>query len=185
MVRRPTESHVRRKSGSRPIKEMARDRDTLLLHTTNRKYHMAHLFVPFPITVDDLEGHSPNPRIGMPNNISVVKGATKLKLSRRRRGFSLCARVVVPQFRGLWLNSTRTRYFTKPSCKPCTSVFCRPNYRRRRRLSRLFARRHNIIFSSTVYRCFIFTVRRYASAVLAMGLCPSVSVCVCHKPVFY
>jgi len=30
-----------------------------------------------------------------------------------------------------------------------------------------------------------FTARCYASAVLAMGLCPSVSVCVCHKPVFY
>ena len=31
------------------------------------------------------------------------------------------------------------------------------------------------------------TARCYASAVLAMGLCPSVCVClsVCHKPVFY
>ena len=37
-----------------------RETDTLLLHTTNRKYHMAYLFVPFPITLDDLEGHSPN-----------------------------------------------------------------------------------------------------------------------------
>jgi len=34
--------------------------DTLLLHTTNRKYHIAYLFVPFPMTLDDLEGHSPN-----------------------------------------------------------------------------------------------------------------------------
>jgi len=34
--------------------------DTLLLHTTNRKYHMAYLFVPVPMTLDDLEGHSPN-----------------------------------------------------------------------------------------------------------------------------
>jgi len=35
----------------------------------------------------------------------------------------------------------------------------------------------------------VFTARCYASAVLAMGLCPSVCVCVClsvcHKPVFY
>ena len=31
----------------------------------------------------------------------------------------------------------------------------------------------------------IFTARCYASAVLAMGLCPSVSVSVCHKSVFY
>ena len=34
--------------------------DTLLLHTTNRKYRMAYLFVPFPMTLDDSEGHSRN-----------------------------------------------------------------------------------------------------------------------------
>ena len=35
--------------------------------------------------------------------------------------------------------------------------------------------------------CPIFTARCYASAVLAIGLCPSVCVCLslCHKPVFY
>ena len=52
--------------------------------------------------------------------------------------------------------------------------------------------RHNAIL---LHDCFvkeekvnssmIFTTRCYASAVLAMGLCPSVCVCVCHKPVFY
>jgi len=31
--------------------------DRLLLHTTNRKYHTAYLFVSFPMTSDDLEGH--------------------------------------------------------------------------------------------------------------------------------
>jgi len=34
--------------------------DTLLLHTTNSKYHMAYQFMPFAMTLDDLEGHSPN-----------------------------------------------------------------------------------------------------------------------------
>jgi len=50
-----------------------------------------------------------------------------------------------------------------------------------------------IIAKSDLIRYAIITARCYASAVLAMGLCPSVcvclsvclSVCVCHKPVFY
>jgi len=29
--------------------------DTLLLHTTNRKYHMAYLLVPFPVILDTLK----------------------------------------------------------------------------------------------------------------------------------
>jgi len=37
-----------------------REIDTLLLHTTNRKYNMAYLFVPFLMTFENLEGHSPN-----------------------------------------------------------------------------------------------------------------------------
>jgi len=36
------------------------DIDTLLLHTTSRKYHISYLFMPFPMTLDDLEGHLPN-----------------------------------------------------------------------------------------------------------------------------
>jgi len=52
-----TGTHVHRKSGS--MKKW-REIDTLLLYTTNRKYHMAYQFVPFPMTLDDLEGHSPN-----------------------------------------------------------------------------------------------------------------------------
>jgi len=34
-----------------------REIDTLLLHTTSKKYHVAYLFVLFPMTLDDLEGH--------------------------------------------------------------------------------------------------------------------------------
>ena len=37
-----------------------REIDILLIHTTNRKYHMAYLFMPFPVTLDDHEGHAPN-----------------------------------------------------------------------------------------------------------------------------
>ena len=37
-----------------------REIDTLLLHITNRKHHNAYIFVPFPITLDDLEGYSRN-----------------------------------------------------------------------------------------------------------------------------
>jgi len=41
------------------IKEMVQDRHVvnLLLHTTNKKYHMACQFVPFPFTLNDLKGH--------------------------------------------------------------------------------------------------------------------------------
>ena len=56
-ARRPPGGHVHRKRGS--IKERYKI-DTLLLHTTNSKYHMAYLFMPFAMTLDDLEGHSPN-----------------------------------------------------------------------------------------------------------------------------
>jgi len=61
-VRCPTGSHIHPKSVS--IIEMARDRHIVTskwcVDITNRKYHMAYLFVPFPVTLDDLEGHSPN-----------------------------------------------------------------------------------------------------------------------------
>ena len=39
----PTVSRIHRKSGS--IKEMVKDR-----HTTNKNYHMAYQFMPFPMT---------------------------------------------------------------------------------------------------------------------------------------
>ena len=34
--------------------------DMWFLHTTNRKYRMAYLLVPLPMTLDDLKGHSCN-----------------------------------------------------------------------------------------------------------------------------
>jgi len=49
----------------------------------------------------------------------------------------------------------------------------------------------NLSLSACISFKSVFTARCYASAVLAMSLCPSVSVCVCvrvrvcHKPVFY
>ena len=39
------------------VSKNSREIDTLLLHTTNRKYHIAYLFVPFPMTLDDVESH--------------------------------------------------------------------------------------------------------------------------------
>ena len=38
---------------------------------------------------------------------------------------------------------------------------------------------------NALQRSTVFTARCYASAVLAMGLCLSVCVCVCHKSEFY
>ena len=56
-VRRPTGSHIIVKV---VLSKKWREIDALFLHTTNRKYHMAYLFVPFSVTLDDLEGHTPN-----------------------------------------------------------------------------------------------------------------------------
>jgi len=45
--------------------------DTLLLYITNRKYHMAYLFVPFPVTLDDLKGHSTNVGLVKCNSMNI------------------------------------------------------------------------------------------------------------------
>ena len=55
----------RRRSSMRTIKIRGANEepwckiDTLLLHTTNMKYHIGYRFVPFPMTFNDPEGHSP------------------------------------------------------------------------------------------------------------------------------
>jgi len=47
--------------------------DILLLHTTNRKYHMAYLFVPFPVTLDDLKCHLPNAGLIKCNSRNILR----------------------------------------------------------------------------------------------------------------
>jgi len=43
----------------------------------------------------------------------------------------------------------------------------------------------HLLCQNDTIRVTVFTARCYASAVLAMGLCLSVSVSVCHKSEFY
>jgi len=45
--------------------------NTLLLHITNRKYHIAYLFMPFAMTLDDLEGHAPNAGLNPRNSTNI------------------------------------------------------------------------------------------------------------------
>jgi len=52
-----------------------------LLHTTNRKYHIAYLFVPFPMT---LEGHSPNAPLIKCNSTNTVLTDTARRAVLRR-----------------------------------------------------------------------------------------------------
>jgi len=62
-----------------------REIDTLLLHTINRKYHIAYLFLPFPMTLEDLEGHSPNAGLMKCNSTNIcAKFSTVLTDTARR-----------------------------------------------------------------------------------------------------
>ena len=62
-----------------------REMDTLLLHTTNRKYHMAYLFVPFPMTLDDLECHPPNAGLVKCNSTNICETLSMVLTDTARR----------------------------------------------------------------------------------------------------
>ena len=47
-------------TGKVVVSKKWREIDTLLLHTTNRNYHIAYRFVPFPTILENLEDHLPN-----------------------------------------------------------------------------------------------------------------------------
>jgi len=58
--------------------------DTLLLHATNSKYHMAYRFVPFPKTLNDLKGHSRVLQdLSNPIRRTVVRHVARFQLTRR------------------------------------------------------------------------------------------------------
>jgi len=57
--------------------------DTLLLHTI-RKYYMTYLFVPFPMTLNDLESHSPVAgHISYNNRQIFVRHDARFQVARR------------------------------------------------------------------------------------------------------
>jgi len=73
-----------------------REIDTLLLHTTNRKYHIAYLFVPFPMTLENLEGHSPNAGLIKCNSTNICATfSTVLTEHGASRGPSAIAELLV------------------------------------------------------------------------------------------
>jgi len=63
--------------------------DTLLLHTTNREYHIAYLFVTFLMTLDDLEGHSPNAELITCNSTNICATFNTVLTDTRRVARSL------------------------------------------------------------------------------------------------
>jgi len=60
--------------------------DTLLLYTTNKKYRIAYLFVPFPMTLDDIEGHSRNAGLSNANRRTFVRQFNMVLTDTARQG---------------------------------------------------------------------------------------------------
>ena len=56
-LRSPKGSHLHRKCGCRPIKEIVQDRHVVIGRIYG--FDLCHRSVPSPVTLDDLEGHSP------------------------------------------------------------------------------------------------------------------------------
>jgi len=133
-VRPPTGSHVHRKTGN--MKKW-REIGTLLLHTTNRNYYRAYQFVPFPMTLDDLEGHSPN------------AGLTKCNSTNICATFStvLTARRVVP--RDNWASTFASNMANLVSIL-CLQTVCHWAWLK----VQIYQQHINIIYSN---RCWMFT----------------------------
>jgi len=56
---------------------------TLLLHTSNRKYHMAYRFVSFSMTLGDFEGHWPVAGLIKCNSTNICATFRTVQLTRR------------------------------------------------------------------------------------------------------
>jgi len=97
-------------------------------------------------------------------------------VSQKRHYFvSFWLRHVLADFDNFWQKAvlfSRLTYVSFVQCKRKPKIAC------------IFSLTH-CIYLYSVSCCLIFTARCYASAVLAMGLCLSLCVCVCHKSEFY
>jgi len=84
-LRPPKGSHLHRKIVVVGLSKKWCRIDTLLLHITNRKHHMSYRFVPSPMTLNDLEGHSPVAGLIKCNstNICAVQHFAWFQLTRR------------------------------------------------------------------------------------------------------
>jgi len=101
------------------------------IDTTNRKYHMAYLFVPFPMTVDDLEGHSPNAGLIKCNSTNVCATfSTVLTITarravpRRQLSFSLTRAIIARISRQALLSTSLCSVMPNSHRPPNTTPQC-------------------------------------------------------------